>query len=236
MSIAKTLNGAIFFSFLAFYPANAQDVANTPQPLQNSNTIIERFDSGDLTTVLGGQLRQGQNASAWYVHLSNGKLMMENRKEPHSLHYQDISWVKYPNSSVVGTTRGAVISAVVEGTPATPGGGAGILNGSGKVGTYLAFVVDNAGFYHLFKKDGRALRLVISEPNAAIRIGQPNELSFETRGAIIAFLANGQDVIQIESPNRMPGNRRLDGRTGVGLAAFGIGKYSFDDVAISKAN
>jgi hypothetical protein len=235
MNFLKPLQQALFFCFLAVLPVHAQEVEIQGVTQSGGNPVVETFDGEDLSTILGGQLRQTHNNSPWLVYLADGKLVMENRQNPNSLHYNDIAWVKYPSSTVVDTTQNAVISAVVEGR-ASSTGGVGILIGSGKAGAYIAFLVDQSGRYHLLQKDGRQLRTVITELNSAIRTDQPNELSFEVRGANLAFLVNGEDVIQIESPNRMPGSRRIDGRTGVGLAAFGIGTFDIESVEISKGN
>ena len=236
----RTAKHLIGFAFLlvglaAVLPAAAQDPSTAVQSQNSANSVFESFDGDEITTVLGGQFRASSGTSPWLVYLSDGRLVLENRQDADSLHYNDIAFVRYPNSTIVETTENATISAIVEGS-ATSTGGVGILVGSGKAGVYLAFTVDSSGRYHLFQKDGRQLRTVTTDTSAAILSNRPNELSYEVRGANIAFLINGEDTIQIESPNLTPASRRIDGRTGVGVAAFGVGTFYFDSVTISKAN
>jgi len=235
MIFLKSLKATLLISALAAFPVHAQSTLPQIQTDSSATAYVETFEGEDQATLFGGQLRLDQKTAPWLLYVVDGKLVMENRVDPTSLHFNDVAWVRYPNSAVVETTQNAVISAVVEvGKSST--GGVGIIVGSGKAGAYLAFLVDAEGRYHLFKKDGRQLRAVISEPNSAIRIGRPNELSYDVRGANIAFLINGREAVQIESPNRLSGARRNDGRTGVGIASFGLGTFYFDSVEISKGN
>lgn len=202
--------------------------------VQASRPVVEEtFDSDDSDLVLGGQLDLTAQTPPWFVHVSDGKLVMENRLEPQSLHYNDISWVTYPETDLLASTENAVISATVEAKNSGKGG-AGILLGSGKAGSYLMFSVDGQGQYHVLRKDGRSLRPMRSAKHVAIHIGAPNELSFELRGANVVFLANGTEVIRIPYEPQPGSMGRGNDQSGVGLAAFGIGKFSFDNVEIAR--
>ena len=209
----------------------AQDAAEAT----DANIVIENFEGDDRSLMLGGQIDFSINKSPWLVYLADGKLILENRTAPQSLHYNDIAWIKYPGSSALMTTEHSVISVVVE-SQSTGRGGAGILFGSGKRGAYLMFSVDEEGRYHLFKKERRETRLVHSAVHPAILVGSPNELSFKVSGANIVFFVNGNEVIQ--APNSITGAyiRQVNGQSGVGIAAFGTGTFSFDSVEITQAN
>lgn len=233
--VLKSLSIALLICGSTIPPTHAQEASAVVASPSAVSSVFESFDGDELATTLGGQFRPSATASPWQIYLADGKLVLENRQDPNSLHYNDIAWVKYPGSVVVDTTENAVISAVVEGG-ASSTGGVGILVGSGKAGAYLAFLIDESGRYHLLEKNGRRLRTIITEVTSAIRPDQLNEVTYEVRGANIAFLINGEETIQIESPNRMPGSRRIDGRTGVGVAAFGTGTFYIDSVTISRGN
>ena len=199
------------------------------------NVITETFDGDDLSLILGGQLAQRSGASEWLLYVADGKLVMENRKNSNSLHYNDITWVKFPESDTVTTTDNAVISAIVE-AENEGNGGVGILVGSGKAGAYLMFSVDAQGRYHLLKKDGRTLRPVHSAIHEAIAVDAPNELTFEVRGTNAAFFANGTEIIKIPYMDRFGNARQNNERAGVGVAAFGIGRFFFESVEIAEAD
>lgn len=198
-------------------------------------SITETFDAGDPSLMLGGQIDLDGDTAPWHVDITAGELVMENRLNPQSLHYRDIAWVQYPNSDTLTSTEDAVISAVVE-AENSGRGGAGILIGSGKAGTYLMFSVDGQGRYHVLRKDGRTLRSLRSAQHTAIAAGAPNKLTFEQRGANTVFIVNGVEIIKIPNAEGagLPGRPRA-GTSGIGLAAFGIGRFSFDDVVITRA-
>ncbi len=199
------------------------------------NVVAEAFDSGDPSLMLGGQIDLNGEAPPWFVHVADGKLVMENRLDPRSLHFNDIAWVKYPGSDVLASTEDAVISATVEAKNAGSGG-VGILVGSGKAGAYLMFSVDGQGQYHVLRKDGRNLRPLHSAKHVAIRADAANQLTFELRGATVVFFANGVEIIKIPYANRTASIARGGEQGGVGLAAFGIGTFSFHSVEIARAN
>ncbi len=194
---------------------------------------VENFEAGDPALMLGGQVDLVNQTPPWLVSISGGKLFMENKLEPLSLHYNDIGWVQFPGTDVLASTDGAVVSATVD-VKNMGKGGAGIFVGSGKAGTYLFFSVDGQGQYHVLRKDGRSLRALRSAKHVAIHAGAPNELAFELRGANVVFFANGTEIIKVPNENGMASAGRGNDQAGVGLAAFGIGVFSFDDVEIVR--
>jgi len=201
----------------------------------SQNVLTESFDGDDQSLMLGGQIDLLGDSTPWLIYVADGHLVMENRQNPKSLHYNDIAWVKYPNAEILTSTENSVISAVV-GAQNVGNGGAGILVGSGKAGNYLMFSVDGQGRYHILKKEGRKLRAVHSAKHAAIAVGGPNELTFLWRGANIVLVANGAEITQIPYPRPITSSRRLSGQAGIGLAAFGIGTFTFDSVEIVQAD
>lgn len=209
--------------------AQEQAAAISSQP-----STTETFDAGDPALMLGGQIDLDSDTTPWHVDITGGKLVIENRLDPKSLHYRDIAWVQYPASDTLASTEDAVISTVVE-AKNNGRGGAGILIGSGKAGTYLMLSVDGQGHYHVLRKDGRTLRPLRSARHVAIAVGAPNKLTFEQRGTNTVFIVNGVEIIKIPSAEALgPLGRPGTGTSGIGLAAFGIGKYSFDDVVITR--
>ena len=241
---SKGLDVAIIRDFFKAIPvaaillSSASSAATSQEQTEvasSQRVVKESFDGGDLSLMLGGQISlQGEN-TPWLVYVTGGKLVMENRQKPQSLHYNDIGWVKYPKSDVLTSTENSVISVTVEGK-SVGNGGAGFLVGSGKLGVYVMFSVDEKGRYHILKKDGRKLRSLHRATHPAIVVGAPNQLTFEMRGAHVVFFANGTEIIQIPFSNRAANSRRFDGQTGIGLAAFGIGTFTFDNVEITQGN
>ena len=199
------------------------------------DVIKETFDGEDRSLMLGGQIFFNPTKSQWIIYVANGDLVMENRENPQSLHYNDIAWVKFPDTESVEPTEDLLISAVVQSENFAQGG-AGILVGSGKAGAYLALAVDGQGRFHVLRKDGRQLRAVHSAKHDAIEIGRPNKLDFQVRGPHVLFFVNGTKVIQIPYSKRGTNSRRPNGGTGIGLAAFGTGTFRFEEVEISRPN
>jgi hypothetical protein len=185
--------------------------------------------------MLGGQIFFNPTKSQWVIYVSDGGLVMENRKNPQSLHYNDIAWVKFPDADSVEPTEDLLISALVESRNDAKGG-AGILVGSGKLGRYLALAVDGQGRFHVLQKDGRQLRAVHSAEHEAIKTDGPNLLSFQVRGPHVFFYANGAKLIQVPFSKRSTNSRNSNGGTGIGLAAFGTGTFRFEEVEISRPN
>lgn len=194
------------------------------------SVYLETFDAGDPSAMLGGQIGLESDTQPWVLSVTDGKLVVQNRVSAQNIHYNDVAWVKYPNSTSLESTENSVIAAVVEPRNESSGG-AGIYFGNGDAGAYLAFLVDAQGQYHVMKKEGKRVSRMLSGQSDAIRIGQANEVSLAWRGEELAFFSNGVEVIRVPYARR-PG----DGLGGLGLAAFGIGTYLFDSVEISRQN
>lgn len=234
-SIKEFAYAAVIASAVSFGLSSAAlSQEQVPEP-DAPVVITESFDGEDKTLMLGGQIFFNLTKSQWVVYLADGDLVMENRENPQSLHYNDISWVKFSDAESVESTEELMISAVVE-SRNDGRGGAGILVGSGKSGKYLAFTVDGQGRFHVLQKDGRQLRSVHSAKHDAVLVDGSNELSFKMRGANILFYVNGTKVIQVPFSKRGANSRNQSGGTGIGLAAFGTGAFHFEEVEISRPN
>lgn len=227
-ALIKTLSVSALL--LGASSAIAQEQSNNVKPI-----VTENFEGDDPTLMLGGQINFSVDKSNWLVYAAEGKLFMQNRLEPQSVHFDDISWVHYPDTPTLSTTDDAVISVKIE-AKNEGRGGAGILVGSGTNGAYLMFSIDNAGRYHIFQKQGRTANTVHSAAHEAIKIGAANDVAFAPRGANIVFFVNGIEVMQVPNTVQRQNGRQSTGLTGIGLAAFGVGTYSFDDVEITQAN
>lgn len=210
-------------------PAQAQVVSSTPIAMTG---YTETFDDAAAMQFLGGQIDLRQVQPPWAISVADGRLSFRNSANPDSLRYQDISWVKYPGSDVVASTAGARITAIVQ-SENNGLGGAGILIGSGKNGSYFMFAIDDRGQYYLARRSGRDLRMVNIDYDTAILPGQPNEVSFHMSGDNIVFVVNGQPVVQVASSSQMPGSKRIGANAEVGIAAFGLGMYHFDSVTVT---
>lgn len=198
----------------------------TSKPLEapKSFKYVENFNGSDRSTMLGGQINF-PSGSKWIVTTTGGKLLMENRINPKSVHWNDIKWVRYEGDVSLSSTQGTKISVTVEAMNESRGG-AGILVGSGERKKYLMFSVDGNGRYHVLERNRRKAVNAYSGTSDAVRPGQSNRLSYEWRNEKVVFFANGIEVIQIPFSIR-------EG-AGIGLAAFGLGTYTFDDVEITK--
>ena len=162
----------------------------------NQRAILDAFDDEHPSLVLGGQIDFQTGKSSWLVYLFGGKLVMENRLNPQSLHYNDITWVLFPGSEMLESAEDLQISALVEGANSGPCG-VGILVGSGKAGIRKMFAVDGQGLFQILKRDGRKLTPVHRARHEAVLAGALNEVAFEVRGANVAFLVNGAEIIEI---------------------------------------
>lgn len=175
--------------------------------------------------MLGGQLHFANPNTVWIETIADGRLVFENRLQPNNLHYQDIKWVRYEGENTLSTTRDATIAVSVE-SENEGKGGAGILVGSGKAGSYVAFVVDRQGRFHVLQRGQRTAQVAYSGKSEHIRVEAANRLTFDRSGDTVTFFVNGVDVITMPVEN--------SDAPQVGLAAFGIGIFAFDDVEITK--
>jgi hypothetical protein len=210
------------------FAAIAQETGGTTA---DPSRFVETFDSGDPEAMLGGQLDlMASEANDWDQYVTDGKFVVENRTIAQSVYYNDVSWVKFPDSGALEPTESAVISAIVEARN-KGSGGVGIYFGSGEAGSYLAFLVDAEGQYHVLRKQNGKVKRLHSGQSDAILSGKPNEIALAWRGASLVFFANDVEIISVPH-SYTPG--RGDG--GLGLAAFGIGTYLYDRVEFSRVN
>jgi hypothetical protein len=218
---------------------SSMSVSTISQQLDGSDTqkriVVESFEGNDPDIMLGGQINFRDPKSKWVKYVSDGKLVFENRLDPQNLVRDAIQWVRYPDSKAISTTENAVMSVVVD-AKNIGRGGAGIVINVQDRGAYWVFAVDDKGRYHIFGKGRRDAETVHSAKHEAIKVGQANQISFKLRGANIVYYVNGSEVVQVPLANAQQNSRSTSGTKSVGLVAFGLGKYAFDDIQISHTN
>lgn len=232
--LSRRTLGLSISALLLFTGASISQTSQTNDATP-SVAVTETFDGEDDSIMLGGQISFKNQKSNWLVYISDGSLVFENKEDPHNLHYDDIRWVKYPNDRVLSATTEALISATVvsrnEGQ-----GGAGILVGSGDRGIYHSFMIDGQGRYHVVTKEGRNANRTYSDIHPSILVDAPNKVSFERNHNNIVFYVNGSEVVQVPGFASTGSSRGHLGTSGVGLTAFGLGKFMFDDIEINQPN
>jgi len=231
MKLFKIIMTSIFMIFI-FSPAKSQEINKIEETTINYK---ENFSNEDISVILGGQINLQNSKSKWHVYLSNQKLVMKNEHEPNSLHYDDIEWVKYSGSKVLSSAKGATISVTIEANN-DGRGAAGIIVGSGERGFYWMFGVDGQGRFHLIKKAGRKTYHAHTGVNENIIKGKPNRISYKTHKNNIVFFVNKTEMIQVPLGRLKTKSYKNIEMPGIGLAAFGIGTYIFDDVEIRPNN
>lgn len=192
--------------------------------IQGSTAYIEDFDNGDLATALGGQLKPYSN-DIWTIEIADGELIFENLTNPKSLHRNTFNWVQYPGSSLIERADGANLSVTVRSFNTSQGGG-GIVVGHESGAQYFLFCVDRSGRYFLFEKKSGKTKVAFAGSSEFIKNNEKNTLSATWLEKSVIFTVNGNEVLQA------PYNWRQG--TTLGLGAFGIGRFAFDDVNIER--
>ena len=221
-------------SISIFLLVNSFTLARSEQKIDSiphAMTYEESFSGDDISVILGGQISFKDKESKWHVYLSDQKLVMKNANAPDSLHHDDIQWVRYSGSKVLSSTEGAIIAVTIE-AENNGLGAAGFIVGSGQRGKYWMFGIDGEGRFHVIQKAGGKTYLVHSGKNKAIVKGQPSRLAYKMHQDNIVFFVNGTEIIQVPM-GRLKSTRHGKLKLpGIGLAAFGLGTYKFDDVEI----
>jgi hypothetical protein len=226
---------APIIAFLSLAPTASLAQTQAAGPAPALPTVVETFSQGDLSLVLGGQLAFGGEDPTWTRYVAEGSFVLENRSNARALTYNDIGWVAFPDSDTLSTTEDATISATV--LSANEGhGGAGILIGSGLGGAYTAFTIDGQGRFHVLQKRDGKLKQLHTATHEAIRPGEANTVSFTTRRDALQLMANGVTVMQVPILPDTDLRRRDSSTTGIGLVAFGQGRFEIDTVEIRRVN
>jgi|GEM_PF-4628788 len=186
----------------------------------------EDFNTRDLNAVLDGQIVLSDRISPWTIWVNGKNLVWSNISESHSLHYQDINWVRFDAGGEITRLENATVSVTVIAKNNTRGG-AGVLVGSGVKNRYWSFNIDDSGNYHVLRKEWRRLAPVSQGSHPAIKRGQPNAVTFRREEGAVAFLVNDQEVVRVPTED----GRHLEG---IGLTAYGAGSFKFDDLIITQ--
>jgi hypothetical protein len=226
----SVLRKALVSTFLIAGSGTASLAQEQAETSPAASIFLETFDNGDPSAMLGGQIDLENPVESWVQHVTDGKLVLENRTSANSVYYNDIGYVKYPDSPALEPTENSVMTAMVEARN-IGAGGVGIYFGNGEAGEYLAFVIDAQGQYHVLKKHRGKVERMHSGKAEAILVEKPNEVALAWRGASLALFANGTEVITVPY-ERTPGS----GQGGLGLLTFGIGSYFYDSVTFSRSN
>lgn len=191
-------------------------------------SYFEPFDEAIPHLVLGGQVNfRPEGIAGLRIFLADGKFTYINQGDANKVRRDNIHWVRYPNETSISRTDSSVISVTVTSTGEGRYGN-GILVGDGRVGNYLLFTVNNEGHYILFERKGGKALIAHSAPDAAITANAANRLSHKWRGDRLAFFANDQLVVEVPADRK-----RLKG---IGIAVFGKGRFTFDDLEISRSH
>ena len=216
----------------SYTPAKSEEQRET---VQKSVSYKENFSGNDISIILGGQIELKDAKTKWLTYLSDQKLVMKNEHEANSLHYDDIQWVKYPGTNVLSSSDGATLAVTVEANNEGRGA-AGVIVGSGQKGTYWMFGVDGQGRFHVVQKAGRKTYHAHSDKHEVILKGQPNRISYKFEKINVLFFVNETEMIKVPLGRLKPKGYRNIKLPGIGLAAFGIGSYTFDDVEIKPGD
>ncbi len=185
----------------------------------------EDFEGRQPDLMLGGQIGFDTDTS-WLVSVENGRLVFFNDSNPKQAHYDYIKWVRFEGTDELSLTKDGSMAVTV--TPENTGpGGAGILIATGQRGDYWMFTVSREGQYHLLRKQNRKLELAYSGNHEALAEEASNRLAYAFEGNRIVFYANDAEI------TRVPFDRKREGHSGLALAAYGLGRFLFDDVEIS---
>jgi hypothetical protein len=186
---------------------------------------VETFDGEAPATMLNGTIEVGPSKS-WATDIANGKLIFTNPKGADAVRYVSVPWIMFPNELVPERTDDMNISAVVtaEGQNRS---GAGIMAGNARRnGDYLIFSVGENNLYRILQKARGKVTILVVGSNPAIKPRQPNLLELDRVKDRFSFKVNGETVVEVPY-------QKLESAP-VGIAAFGIGRFEFDEVRITR--
>lgn len=232
-NIVSAILISLLFSIGSVSSVSSQELRQEEEIKTKKEVISykEDFSGKDELLILGGQVGLQDSDSKWRVLLSDEKLIMDNEYDSKSLHYDDISWVKYPDSKTIASTKGALIAVTVK-AQSYGLSAAGFLVGSGHRGQYWMFGVDGQGRFHVMQKTRGKLAHVHSGKHKAINVDKSNRVSFKYDNENIVFFVNEVEMMRVSLRKLNIKSFRKEKMPGIGLAAFGKGHFSFDDVEI----
>jgi hypothetical protein len=210
--------------FTGFFVACACFAAPTQGSAENL-AYVENFDGNAPETMLNGTIEIGPSKN-WAVDVANGKLVLANPKGADAVRHIGLPWIMFPNEMIPEQTNDMNISAIV--TTEGPGrAGAGVMAGYARLkGDYLIFGVGENSTYRVLQKAHGKVRVFVVGSNPAIKSNQPNRLELRRIKDRFSFQVNGETVVEVPY-------QKLESAP-VGIAAFGIGRFEFDEVKITR--
>lgn len=186
----------------------------------------EHFDGKDPSLMLGGQIEFNPNSTNWKVWVAGEQLTFSNKGDRNASYFDKIKWVRFDGMDTVSRAAGMRLALTVTSRNTGTGGG-GMMIGSGRPDFYWYFLVGRNGTYHLLRRKRRGLEVAFSGEHPAIRKEAANRISYKLQGDEILFFANGREVTRVQVDPVAGGQHTL------ALAAFGKGRFLFDDVEIT---
>jgi hypothetical protein len=186
---------------------------------------VETFDGEAPATMLNGTIEVGPSKS-WATDIANGKLVFTNPKGVDAVRYISVPWIIFPNERVPQRTDDMNISAIVT-AESQDRSGAGIMAGNARPnGDYLIFSVGENNLYRVLQKASGKVTILVVGSNPAIKPRQPNLLELQRVKDRFSFKVNGETIVEVPY-------QKLE-TAPVGIAAFGIGRFEFDEVRITR--
>lgn len=180
--------------------------------------LRETFDAEARTPqqMLGGVLTIGQD-DAWTGEVGNGAYTLTNGSRAGSIRTFYMSRI---NDVLPGP-----IEADVRVESEDPQAGAGVLAAHDPASlSYVLLLVGGEGNYAVVVSEQRSARVALSGTSSRIRRGQANLVRTERGPEGVSLFINGARLGSF-------GNPAMTG-TGVGIGAFGRGRFSFEEVRI----
>lgn len=214
---SKQLSAGLFAACACF--------GSPAQGASEKQAYVETFDGDAPATMLNGTIEVGPSKN-WATDIANGRLVFTNPKGADAVRYVSVPWIMFPNELVPDRTDDMNISAIVtaEGQDRS---GVGVMAGNARRnGDYLIFSVGENNLYRVLQKVGGKVTILVVGSNPAIKSRQPNLLELQRVKDRFSFKVNGETVVEVPY-------QKLESAP-VGIAAFGIGRFEFDEVKISR--
>ncbi|WP_237154339.1 hypothetical protein [Oryzibacter oryziterrae] len=203
-------------------------LASTVAAGATPRAYVETFDGPARPYFLTDPLRTNPT-SAWKITQDKGAATFENQTDPSALTYVTIALAPYGGAGLYEATNGADIEVVVA-SDETAKGAAGVvvnLKPTPSDNHYVFFGIGPGGTFKCLEKVGGKLSALKQDTHPAIKRSGPNTLSTVHDGDAISFKVNGTVVYTMHPASTTKPNL-------VGLAAFGQGRYSFDQLTVRE--
>jgi hypothetical protein len=206
------LVAAVAFAIFGWNPARAADVV-----------YQERFGSSEKPEkMMSGSLLLGRSG-AWSGAVAGERYVLENRQSAKAVHYNFVNvGAKYDLGRVN-------VALTVEAEGQSERYGAGILFDYDRAApSYWAFTVRD-GHYLVLRRGPGGMRRVAAGTVDGLELSQPTQLVLINKDGKLNFFVGRRPVVSVHyTPESGAGTGR-----GVGLIAFGLGSFRFDDFIVA---